>query len=267
MDDSYLELSYPQVALATLLVLINGALSFLLGLGLGRRLLVAAGRTVVQLLLVGLLLQHVFALRSPLPVLGLMLVMTVIAGVSAVRRTTQRYPGIWWNSLLSVWFSSWVLTGVAVTAIVRVDPWYLPQYVVPLLGMILGNALNGVSLGLDRLGDGLRRRRREVEMRLSLGATRFEAAHPVIREAVRAGTIPILNAMSVAGLVSLPGMMTGQLLAGVDPAQAVRYQIVIMFLIASGTALGTVGVVMLGFLRLFNRRHQFLYERLGSPGT
>jgi putative ABC transport system permease protein len=79
---------------------------------------------------------------------------------------------------------------------------------------------------------------------------------------VRTGMIPILNSMMVVGIVSLPGMMTGQLLAGVDPIQAVRYQVVIMFFIASATGLGTVGVVLLAYRRLFNARHQFRHGLL-----
>lgn len=260
MDRTYIELSYLQVGLAALLILVNGAISAVLRLGLGRRLAVAAVRTVVQLLLVGLVLQWVFSLSRWYAVVALMALMASVAGLAAVRRTERRYPGIWLNSLLSIWVSSWLVTGLALTAIVDVEPWYAPQYAVPLLGMILGNTLNGISLGLDRLGEELSRRRGEVEGLLALGATRWEAARAPVRSAVRTGMIPILNTMMVVGIVSLPGMMTGQLLAGVDPVQAVRYQVVIMFLIASGTALGTVGVVLLSYRRLFNPRHQFLYR-------
>lgn len=258
----YLRLGYGQVGLAALLILINGGISLALRLGLERRLLVASVRTTVQLLLVGMVLQQVFALQSPRVVVVWMLFMAVVAGVAAVRRSDRRYPGIWWDSVLSIWLASWIVTGIALTGIVGVDPWWKAQYSIPLLGMILGNALNGISLGLDRLGEELTSRRGEVELRLTLGATRWEAALPALRKAVRTGMIPILNSMNVVGLVSLPGMMTGQLLAGVDPVEAVKYQIVIMFLIAAGTALGTVGVVLLGYRRLFNRRHQFLASRL-----
>ena len=107
-------------------------------------------------------------------------------------------------------------------------------------------------------------KRAQVEALLTLGATRWEAARRPIQQAVRTGMIPIINSMMVVGIVSLPGMMTGQLLAGVDPLQAVKYQIVIMFLIASGTALGTVGVVLLSYRRLFNVDHQFLYQLVGE---
>ena len=130
--------------------------------------------------------------------------------------------------------------------------------------MILGNTLNGVSLGLDRLGSELRGKRDQVEASLALGATRWEAARKPVQQAVKTGLIPTINAMMVVGIVSLPGMMTGQLLAGTSPLEAVKYQIVIMFLIASGTALGTVSVVLLSFRRLFNSDHQFEYALLGD---
>ena len=128
--------------------------------------------------------------------------------------------------------------------------------------MILGNTLNGISLGLDRFGEELAGKRDQVETLLALGASRWEAARGSIQIAVRTGMIPTINTMMVVGIVSLPGMMTGQIIAGMAPNQAVLYQIVIMFLIAAGTSIGTVSVVLLAYFRLFNSRHQFLSERL-----
>ena len=101
-----------------------------------------------------------------------------------------------------------------------------------------------------------------METLLALGATRWEAARQPIQQAVRTGMVPTINAMMVVGLVSLPGMMTGQLLGGVPPLQAVMYQIVIMFLLAAATSLGTVGAVLLAYRLLFNQDHQFLYSRI-----
>ena len=230
-----------------------------------RRLLVAAVRTIVQLTLIGLVLDWVFAVRSPWLVVSLMGLMALVAGIAAVRRTDRRYRGIWLNSVSSIFVSSWLVTGVALLAVVRVRPWYDPQYAIPLLGMVLGNTLNGISLGLDRLTEELSARRDRVEALLALGATRWESAREPVRRAVRTGMIPIINSMMIVGIVSIPGMMTGQLLAGVDPLNAVEYQIVIMFLIASATALGTVGVVLLGYRRLFSSRHQFRHELLSQP--
>ncbi|MDX1624269.1 MAG: iron export ABC transporter permease subunit FetB [Gemmatimonadota bacterium] len=264
MTPGYIDLTVGQVAIAAALIVVNAVVSIALKLGMERRLAVASVRTVAQLALIGLVLEWVFAARSWPVVLGLAAVMALVAGVAAVRRNERRYPGIWFNSLVSMWASSWLIGAVAVFGVVRVEPWYEPQYAIPLLGMILGNTLNGIALGLDRLTEELTARRDRVETLLALGASRWEAAREAVRRAVRTGMIPIVNAMMVVGIVSIPGMMTGQLLAGVDPAEAVEYQIVIMFLIASGTALGTVGVVLLGWHRLFNHRHQFLYHAIES---
>jgi putative ABC transport system permease protein len=151
---------------------------------------------------------------------------------------------------------------VGLFAVIRIHPWYEPQYAIPILGMILGNTLTGVSLGIERMTQELTSGRNTIEMILALGGSRWEAAQDAIRQAVRAGMIPTLNQMTVVGIVSLPGMMTGQVLAGESPVDAVRYQIVIMFLIAASSALGTVGAVLLTYRRLFSVGHRFLRERL-----
>lgn len=258
MDSAYLQLSYAQVAAAAALIAVNGLISLVLHLGLERRLLLAAVRSVVQLLLIGLVLDWIFSLRELAAVLLLVAVMTLVAGTTAVHRADRRYPGIYLNSLISVWASAWLIGAVAIFAVLReVEPWYHPQYAIPVVGMILGNTLNGISLGLNRIIEEFAVQRGRIELLLCLGATRWEAALPSVRQALRTGMIPIINVMTVAGLVSLPGMLTGQLLAGVRPIEAVKYQIVILFLIASGTALGTLGVVLLSYRRFFNSRHQF----------
>lgn len=257
-----IELSFGQLALAASLLLVNGLLSWLLSLDLGRRLVLAALRATVQLALIGLVLQQVFELRQVGWILLVMAIMTLAAASASVRRAEHRYPGIWLNGLISVGVSAWLVTLIAVMAVVQVKPWYEPRYIIPLLGMILGNALNGISLGLERFSTTLHRRRAEVESRLAVGATRWEAARPLVAESVRAGMIPMINTLSVTGLVSLPGMMTGQLLAGADPSTAVKYQLMILFLIAAATALGTLLSVLLTWRRAFNTRHQFVFTSL-----
>jgi putative ABC transport system permease protein len=263
MADSYVELTYGQVALAAALVLLNGGISLALRLGLERSLVIASVRTIVQLLLVGLVLQWVFHVERWYLVIALVAVMTAVAAVTAAQRCQRRYPGIWLDTLISIWTSSWLVTAFALFVVVRkMDTWYEPQYAIPLMGMILGNTLNGVSLGLVSFTESMVARRGEVETLLALGATRHEAALAPMRHAIRTGMTPIINAMMVVGLVSLPGMMTGQLLAGVPPVQAVKYQIVIMFLIAAATSLSTVLAVLFAFRRLFTRDHQFRHELL-----
>ena len=150
----------------------------------------------------------------------------------------------------------------ALKGILQIEPWYTPQYLFPLLGMVLGNTINGISLGLDRFMDSLSVRRKEVEMLLSLGATSWEAANELIRDALRTSLIPTINSMLIMGIVSLPGMMTGQILAGVSPGEAVRYQIIVIFIIAAAAALGSTAVIVLAFRALFSSRQQLLFDRL-----
>lgn len=250
----YLEIGYGQLALAGLLLGVNLALDVALRLGMTRDLIVAAARMTVQLLLVGLVLDWVFAVGDPWVILGMGVVMAGLAGFTAVNRTARRFPGVYWNALVAIMGASFLVTGFALTGVLRADPWYEPQYLIPLLGMLLGNALNGISLGLDRFVEGCVRDRARIEMRLALGADRWEAARPDVREAMRVGLIPVVNSMMIMGVVSLPGMMTGQILAGADPGDAVRYQILIMFMIASCVALATLGVVLLAYRALFDTR-------------
>ncbi len=253
-----------NIALATMLVLLNGIISIWLKLNMEKQLLIASLRTIVQLLLIGMILEWIFEL-SWWPLIGLlMFIMTLIASITAVQRSQRRYPGIWLNSIVAIFASSWLVSGFALTVIIPPQNWSEnpAQYLIPLLGMILGNTLNGISLGMDRLSEELVNRKAEVELKLTLGATRHEAARVALQNAVRSGMTPIINSMMVVGLVSLPGLMTGQILAGASPLESVKYQIVIMFLIASGTTLGTVISILMGYRRLFNSKHQFLFEQI-----
>jgi putative ABC transport system permease protein len=161
--------------------------------------------------------------------------------------------------------SSVSLTVFALTVIINVDPWYAPQYAIPLLGMMLGNTMSGIAVALDRLTQTTWELKTVVEGRLMLGASWGDAIGEIRRDSIRSGLIPIINAMSVAGVVSLPGMMTGQILSGSPPMEAVKYQILIMFLIAGGTGFGTILAVWLGSRRLFDERQRLRLDRLRTP--
>jgi putative ABC transport system permease protein len=262
---TYIPLGYGDVAIASLLVLANGLLSYLLDLGLERRLFVAAIRMVVQLSLVGLVLTELFALVSPFWTALAALVMIGFAGYEVMARQDRRFRGLWGYGLgtLTMLVAVSLVTILALSTAVRPHPWYDPRFAIPLLGMILGNTMSGVSLGLQTLTTTATRERSAVEARLALGATRWEALGTVIRQSLRSGLIPIVNAMSATGLVSLPGMMTGQILAGIPPEEAVKYQLLIMFLIAGATGFGVLGAVLGGAYRLSDERHRLRLDRLG----
>ncbi len=262
MTGHAIELTTLDLALAACLVLVAGAVSMALRLGLEKRLAIASVRTVVQLLLVGYILKIVFRLDNPAAVGAAMLVMLIAASVNAVRRPSRTYTGAAAHAFATLVLCGLVTTFTVTGAIIGVKPWFEPQYVIPVLGMVLGNGLTGISLCLDQLLEVLDDRRLEIEMELAHGATRWEAARDALRGAVRRGMIPIINSMMVVGIVSLPGMMTGQILAGEDPMGAVKYQIVVMFMIAAATSLGCILVALFAYKRLFNTRHQLESRRI-----
>ena len=260
----YLELSFGQVGWVSTLILLNLILSIALRLKLERSLLIASLRMVTQLIIIGAL-DWIFGQSEWYWVIGLATAMTSIAGFTAASRNERRYPGIWLDSLISIGLSSWIATGFTLVIVQHGSSEKLTgQFIIPLLGMVLGNVLNGISVGLTTLTDSFATQKESIESQLALGATSYEAAKPMIQRALRSGMTPMINSMMVVGLVSLPGMMTGQLLSGVEPLEAVKYQIVIMFLIAAATAMGTGGIVLLGYRRLFNEHHQFIASRLLS---
>ena len=261
---NYIALNYWELAVASVLIFINAALSIIFGLRVHRSLVVAAIRMVVQLTLVGLVLTTLFSVVSLLWTGIAALAMVLFAGHEAAQRQDRRLSG-WWSYGLGtgcMMMASVLVTVFALLAALRPNPWYDPRYAIPLLGMILGNCMTGVGLGLNTLTTSLVSRRASVEAQLMLGATREVAAAPVMREALRGALMPTINSMAATGVVSLPGMMTGQILGGVPPAEAVKYQILVMFLIAGGTGLGAVTAVLGGVYRLTDGRHRLRLDRL-----
>jgi putative ABC transport system permease protein len=253
-----------NLGIAAALVLLLAGLSWQLQLGIGRRMLIAATRSLVQLVLLGMVLGVLFAQTHPLLIAGLTLIMLGVAGYEVMARQGRRFAGAWGYGVgtLSMFLSSFSITVLALTVIVSPSPWYQPQYLIPLLGMLLGNTMSGVAVALDNLTRTAWDKRGQIEARLMLGHGCQQAIADIRRDALRAGLIPIINAMTTAGIVSLPGMMTGQILAGSPPLEAAKYQIMILFLIAAGTGLGSMAAVWLGSGRLFDERARLRLDRL-----
>ena len=263
-----LSLSALDLSLAAILVVLLAITSFRMGLGLEKRMVISGVRMTVQLLLIGVVLKFLFANASFPFVLFLSSCMLLIAGYEVLARQKRKLRGAtgYFISTGSMVVSSFTVTFLALTVMVGVDPWYTPQYAIPLLGMLLGNTMNGVSLASDRLTTEMYNQRGMVEQRLLLGHTWQEASGDIRRDCMRTGMIPTINSMAAAGVVSLPGMMTGQILGGSSPLDAVKYQILIMFLIAAGTGFGVLTAIWLISRRLFDDRQRLVLDCLGSPG-
>lgn len=253
-----------DLVFGALLVVALSALTAWMRVGITRSLVVAGARTVVQLLLVGYVLKALFATTSPGWVALVAAIMLVAAGREAVARQKRPLAGPWRYGVgtFSMFVSTFSVTVFALLVVVGPDPWYAPRYAIPLLGMMLGNSMTGVALATDRLTQGAAEGRAVIEARLTLGASAAEAIAPMQRDAIRVGLIPIINAMAAAGIVSLPGMMTGQILAGSPPVEAVQYQILVMFMVTAVTGFGAVISVYVVGRRLFDERERLRLDRL-----
>lgn len=261
---TYIALTYWDLVLASLLLLINGAISFGYRLNLERTLAISATRMVLQLALIAILLKYIFASDAFLPTLLFALLMLGATAYEVTTRQARRIGG-WRGYALAggpPFVAGLITTLFAVTAIIGADPWYAPRFFLPILGMIVGNALAGAGLVLDTVSDGASRERQVIEARLALGQSRFVALSDVMRRAVRAGMLPILSTMATAGIVAIPGMMTGQILAGAAPGEAAKYQIMILFLIAGATGLAVLSAAFGSVLLLTDERHRLRLERL-----
>ena len=257
-------LSPLDLALAALLLVAEAGLSLLLGLGLHRQIGVAAVRMVVQLLLVGYALRLVFALATPALILSVVVLMALVAAreVAARPQARLRRRGNLVVSLIVVGATTALTAVLALTTAIRPHPWWAPQYAIPLGGIILGSVLNAASLSLDHVLGTVARERAAVEAQLALGTPYAQATRALLQAATRQGVLPIVNQMSAAGVITLPGIMTGQILAGLDPVEAVKYQILLMFLLGGSSVLAAFGAAWLALRRLTDGRDRLRLDWL-----
>ena len=231
-----------RISLACVLIMILALTTWRADLRLARPLLIASLRLIIQLSLVGLILEYVFEINNFLLVTLIALVMLLVA--------------------CSMFVSSFAVSIFGLAAIIRAESWWDPRYSIPVLGMLLGNTMTAVALSLDRFTTYVWEGRETIEAKLMLGHSSQEALKMISRDSLRAGLMPVINSMAIAGIVSLPGMMTGQILAGNSPTDAVRYQIVIWLLIAVGCGFGSMLVVQMASKRVFDERERLRTERI-----
>jgi putative ABC transport system permease protein len=253
MNQGVVPISDLQLLFSLALILITGTVSAAFRLGLTRSLIWGTIRCVVQLTLVGYVLVWMFSVNHPLFLSLVVAFMTAMAAITATRRTpnVSDFPSI--LAFIAMAASAYLVMIIVCALVIRPEPWYSSRVAIPITGMILGNAINGIALSLDRLYSEVQANRDEIEALLAVGARPWEAASDQAREALRAGMTPTINSLMVVGVVSLPGMMTGQILGGVDPLEAVRYQIVVMLMITTAVAIGAMILIALSFRRLFTK--------------
>lgn len=245
-------MSFLTLSLTLIFVLIPLLLAKTLKLGLTKDILVATIRSIIQLLAVGYVLQFVFDSDS-LVYVGAMVALMIAAATQNARKKGKAIKGITWKLVL-MFLSIQVLTQGILLGL-QITP-ATAQYIIPISGMVIGNSMVLGILFLNRFTAEIEARKEEAELILSLGGTPKQAIHRQLITSIQASTIPTIESQKTIGLVQLPGMMSGQIIAGADPVQAVMFQLLILFLLLT-TAIVTS--IMLGFLSyptLFNERMQ-----------
>jgi len=255
-----------DLALAALLLLIPALLSIRRGLGLHKNLLIGGLRCFGQLMAVGFLLEYIFALDRWSVVVAVLLIMVLAGARIATQRQSQPVAGIFKLTAFSIGISSFIALSFITLVIIGVQPWYDPRYLLPLAGMVIGNAMNGSALAAERLGSEMRLRKPEIEVYLALGATPAQASHEAVRNTIRASLIPTINSLMSVGIVHLPGIMTGQILSNTSPTTAIRYQIVIMYMVVFVVMATAMLVTSLSYRKYFTGRMQLEGRYFFTPG-
>ncbi|PNV66961.1 ABC transporter permease [Enteroscipio rubneri] len=258
MTESVVDIGYIELFAASALMLVAGLVSWKLELGQTRRIVVSSVRCFVQLLAAGFLLTYLFEFQTWWLVLLVLAAMVIAATQIATARVKNRVPGLSGAVFVSLFVSSFAVGFIVVEGIVHAEPWYSARQLVPIVGMIMGNAMAAVAVAIDRLFADMDARASEMFSLVALGATPSEAAAPSLKAAIGAGMTPILANMSAAGIVTFPGMMTGQLLAGADPVAAAKYQIVVMLMLSAANTIAIVAAVYLTYRRRFSSDGYYL---------
>jgi putative ABC transport system permease protein len=253
-----------ELSLAVTLTLLSAGLSVLLSLGFHKTLVWSAARMIVQLLLVGTLLRFVFSQGSAGITLLVFAAMLLAASYETGARLPRRLSG-YFQFLVSgaaITVSTGFVSAFALMTVLGTDNWLEPAHAIPIAGIILGTAMNCASIALNALFANIGSERNAIEAQLSLGATRWQALAPLIRRAIQAGLLPVTNQMVGAGIITMPGIMSGQILAGQDPLQAGKYQIFLMLLLASSGVVSTIIAVYAAVRRVTDDRHRLRLDHL-----
>ncbi|GAK09439.1 iron export ABC transporter permease subunit FetB [Geomicrobium sp. JCM 19038] len=250
-------MSFLTLMIALVFVAIPLVLSKTLHLGLERDTIVATVRSIVQLLAVGYLLQFVFDSESILYIV-LMIVLMIGAATENARKKGSSIPGITWKLVVTFLFVQVLTQGILLS--LNIIP-ATAQYIIPISGMVIGNSMVLGILFLNRFTAEVGSRHDETELILSLGGTPKQAVHRPLVTSIKASIIPTIEAQKTIGLVQLPGMMSGQIIAGADPVQAVMFQLLILFLLLTTAVITSIMLGYFSYPTLFNDRMQFIKEQ------
>ena len=251
-------MTFITLSLTLIFVLIPIVLSKTLKLGLEKDTTIATLRSIIQLLAVGYVLKFVFDAESFIYILLMISLMILTATLNA-RKKGKAIKGITWKIAVTFMIVEAVTQGILLGF--EIVP-ATAQFIIPISGMLIGNSMVLSILFLNRFTAEIEASRDQIELILSLGGTPKQAIHRQLKSAIRASMIPTIESQKTIGLVQLPGMMSGQIIGGADPVQAVQFQLLIVFALLTTAALSSILVGFLSYPTLFNERMQLLKNSL-----
>ena len=263
MSGGSIDLGFWNLAAAYIFTLILLLIVRIRKINREKLILIAAFRMSLQLVITGYLLMYVFRYPNPFITVLIVAVMTSFAYFNVKKRCSfplsKKLKGA---IALSLCFGTLPCLVFFIVCVIGAKPWFHPQYFIPVAGMIVGNSMTGVSLGVNRLCADMAGKRDIIENSLMLGAAPKDAVHPIANDAFDSAILPTINQMVGMGIVSLPGMMTGQILAGTLPLTAIKYQIAIMLGISGSVSVTVLLFVSFGARAFFNSQDQLvLHEK------
>ncbi|KAI0067227.1 UPF0014-domain-containing protein [Artomyces pyxidatus] len=263
--DNKTNLQWTNVALGLSFVLFDSIVSHSLGLGVGRSLITAATRCIIQLAVVALILERVFATNNAFAVAGIALLLNLMGTFETVaNKCKRRYQHMFFAVLAGMLISTIPTSILGVRYAMGVQPFWRPEQYIPIVGMLCGSTISGVAVSVSYVLKELDENRDKIETYLAFGASRLEACKPIATEALRLALTPTINQMSVLGIIAIPGMMTGALLGGSSVQQAAKLQMVIMFMISASTTLASIVTTVLALLVCVDREHRIRGDRIDS---
>lgn len=243
-----------SLLISSTLVLVTLLFSYFQRLKLEKEIIISVIRAIIQLVIVGYLLNYIFGLKSPIFTTLLLLFMSFNAAYNAAKRGKEIKNGLL-ISFISITIGTIVTLAILVfSGAIK----YEPYQIIPVSGMIISNAMVALGLCYRELSSSFKNKREEVETKLSLGADILPSSIDIIRDSIKTGMLPTIDSAKTLGIVSLPGMMTGLILAGTSPVEAIKYQIMVTFMLLSTTSIASFMACYLSYKGFFNERKQLI---------
>jgi putative ABC transport system permease protein len=260
MNNDYIAITNTSLMISVALMVVVAAISLINKLGLTKSILLGTIRSFAQLTIMGYVLEWIFDMQKWYYTVLMLMIMLIFATFDSYKRIDFRPQKAFFCCFSAMIIGNTIPLAFIFYIVLKVSPWYDPQYIIPISAMVISNTMTAISLCLNTYGNELKMRRMEIESKLSLGARPSIAVEIIRKNAIKSGLIPTINALMVLGIVKLPGMMTGQILGGVSPIESVKYQLIIMYMISSAAAISLVYLTLIVDKSVFNNREQLRYD-------